>query len=78
MPIEGPHLADKFLLDSLPMTAAQYGLGEARPVTPDRWLDQGDTVQVGALTFDILHCPGHSRAAWCSSAATRASPWWAT
>ncbi len=60
VPIEGPHLADKFLLDSLPMTAAQYGLGEARPVTPDRWLDQGDTVQVGALTFDILHCPGHS------------------
>ena len=60
VPIEGPHLADKFLLDSLPMTAAQYGLGDARPVTPDRWLDQGDTVQVGALTFDILHCPGHS------------------
>ena len=60
VPIEGPHLADKFLLDSLPMTAAQYGLGEARPVTPDRWLDQGDVVQVGELTFDILHCPGHS------------------
>ncbi len=60
VPIEGPHVADKFLLDSLPMTAAQYGLGEARPVTPDRWLDQGDVVQVGELTFDILHCPGHS------------------
>ncbi len=60
VPIEGPHLADKFLLDSLPATAAQYGLDPARPVTPDRWLDQGDTVQVGELTFDILHCPDHS------------------
>ncbi len=60
VPIEGPHLADKFLLDSLPQTAAQYGLEAARPVTPDRWLDEGDAVQVGALSFDILHCPGHS------------------
>jgi hydroxyacylglutathione hydrolase len=60
VPIEGPHLADKFLLDSLPMTAAQYQIGPARAVTPDRWLDGGDVVQVGELTFDILHCPGHS------------------
>ncbi|MCJ2013934.1 MBL fold metallo-hydrolase [Methylobacterium sp. J-076] len=60
VPIEGPHLADKYLLDSLPATAAQYGLDPARPVTPDRWLDGGDVVRVGELTFDILHCPGHS------------------
>jgi hydroxyacylglutathione hydrolase len=60
VPIEGPHVADRFLLDSLPATAAQYGLEPARAVTPDRWLDEGDTVQVGELAFDILHCPGHS------------------
>ena len=60
VPVEGPHMADKFLLDSLPATAAQYGLDPARTVTPDRWLDGGDVVQVGDLTFDILHCPGHS------------------
>jgi hydroxyacylglutathione hydrolase len=60
VPVEGPHLADKFLLDSLPETAANYGLGEARAVTPDRWLDEGDAVTVGGLGFDILHCPGHS------------------
>ncbi len=33
---------------------------------PDRWLDGGDVVQVGELTFDILHCPATRRAAWCS------------
>ncbi len=60
VPIEGPHRADKFLLDSLPETAANYGLGDARAVTPDRWLDDGDAVTVGGLEFDILHCPGHS------------------
>jgi hydroxyacylglutathione hydrolase len=60
VPIEGPHQADKFLLDSLPETAANYGLAGARAVTPDRWLDEGDSVTVGGLGFDILHCPGHS------------------
>lgn len=60
VPIEGPHLADKFLLDSLPETAANYGIGEGRALTPDRWLDDGDAVTVGELGFDILHCPGHS------------------
>ncbi|KNY22587.1 MBL fold metallo-hydrolase [Methylobacterium sp. ARG-1] len=60
VPIEGPHLADKFLLDFLPETAANYGIGEGRAVTPDRWLEDGDAVTVGELGFDILHCPGHS------------------
>jgi hydroxyacylglutathione hydrolase len=60
VPIEGPHEADRFLLDSLPETGAGYGLPEARAVTPDRWLDEGDAVSVGPLAFDILHAPGHS------------------
>ena len=29
-------------------------------MTPDRWLEDGDQVEVGELTFDVLHCPGHS------------------
>ncbi|MEA1833743.1 MBL fold metallo-hydrolase [Methylobacterium durans] len=60
VPIEGPHEADRFLLDSLPETGAGYGIQGARAVTPDRWLDEGDAVAVGPLAFDILHAPGHS------------------
>ncbi|KQT45467.1 hypothetical protein ASG52_14995 [Methylobacterium sp. Leaf456] len=60
VPVEGPHEADKFLLDSLPVAAESYGLEPARPITPDRWLNQGDSVTVGGLTFDILFVPGHS------------------
>ena len=44
IPIEGPHVADKFLLDSLPEAAASFGMAGARAVTPDRWLDDGDIV----------------------------------
>jgi hydroxyacylglutathione hydrolase len=60
VPIEGPHLDDKFLLDSLAESAQQFGMPDARAVTPDRWLQEGDQVTVAAATFSILHCPGHS------------------
>ena len=60
VPVEGPHEADRFLLDSLPETGASYGIDGARTVTPDRWLNEGDSVTVGGLTFDILFVPGHS------------------
>jgi hydroxyacylglutathione hydrolase len=57
--VEGPHPADKFLLDNLAKQGAAYGI-PARPVTPDRWLEEGDTVTVAGHTFEVLHCPGHS------------------
>ncbi len=58
-PIEGPHEADRFLLDGLEATGRGYGI-PARPVTPDRWLEEGDVVSIGALDLQVLHCPGHS------------------
>jgi hydroxyacylglutathione hydrolase len=57
--IEGPHEADRFLLDRLAEQGQAYGF-PARAVTPDRWLNESDTVMVGDLTLDVLHCPGHS------------------
>lgn len=57
--IEGPHRADKILLDNLETQGRSYGI-TARNVVPDHWLDEGDVVQVGDQTFEILHCPGHS------------------
>ena len=62
VPIEGPHPADKFWIDSNPVTGAQYGIAGATAFTPDRWLAQGDRVTVGELTFDVYHCPGHTPA----------------
>ena len=60
VPIEGPHEADRFLLEHLEDQGRVYGLAGTRNVEPDRWLGEGDRVSVGTLTFDILHCPGHS------------------
>ena len=59
VPIEGPHLADRFLLDNLEAQGRAYGIA-AKKVTPDRWLDEGDEVTVAGHPFAVLHCPGHS------------------
>jgi glyoxylase-like metal-dependent hydrolase (beta-lactamase superfamily II) len=58
--IEGPHVADKFLLDNVVASGARFGMTGVRDFAPDRWLEEGDQVSIGELTFDILHCPGHS------------------
>jgi glyoxylase-like metal-dependent hydrolase (beta-lactamase superfamily II) len=60
VPIEGPHQADRFLLQHLAETGRGYGLAGARDVLPDRWLDEGDEVRVGEIVMAVLHCPGHS------------------
>jgi len=60
LPIEGPQRADKFWIDLLPQQSAMFGFPAAQSFTPDRWLEQGDQVQVGEETLDVLHCPGHT------------------
>jgi len=59
VPIEGPHEADRFWIARLADDGAAYGI-EAAPFEPDRWLVEGDTVTVGALTLAVLHTPGHT------------------
>lgn len=58
--IVGPQREDRFLLEGLADQGRMYGLESVRDVTPDQWLEEGDTVSVGAITFDVLHCPGHT------------------
>jgi len=60
VPIEGPHIDDKFLLDGLVDAGKQYGMGDARNVMPDVWLEDGGVLNIIGLDFDIRHCPGHS------------------
>ncbi len=61
VPIEGPHIADKYLLDNVVASGQRFGITSGvRNVTPDRWLEEGNQVRIGELVFDVLHCPGHS------------------
>jgi glyoxylase-like metal-dependent hydrolase (beta-lactamase superfamily II) len=60
VPIEGPQREDAFWIDQLGSQGRSFGLPAARPFTPDRWLTDGDTVNVGNIAFDVRHCPGHT------------------
>ena len=59
LPIEGPHEADRFWISRLDEDAPRFGIN-AEVFEPDRWLVDGDTVTVGNLTLDVMHCPGHT------------------
>jgi glyoxylase-like metal-dependent hydrolase (beta-lactamase superfamily II) len=59
VPIEGPHQEDRFWIERLAQDGARYGI-VGQPFEPSRWLDDGDQVSVGNLTFDVRHTPGHT------------------
>ena len=60
LPVEGPHREDQFWIEGMPKQSQMFGFPPVRSFTPDRWLDEGDTVTVGNLTLDVHHCPGHT------------------
>lgn len=60
VPVEGPHEGDRFWIAQLPQQSKMFGFPPAQAFEPDRWLQQGDTVQVGNTTLDVYHCPGHT------------------
>ncbi len=60
LPINGPHQDDQFWIDSLAQQAQMFGFPPAETFTPERWLQQGDTVRVGDETLQVRHCPGHT------------------
>ena len=60
LPIVGPHPGDQFWIDGLAMQSARFGFAPARPFTPTRWLQDGDTVTIGGHTLAVRHCPGHT------------------
>lgn len=59
--IIGPHKDDAQLLSAIETQAARYGVpGTMQNCTPDRFLEEGDTVSFGDHHFKVLHCPGHA------------------
>jgi len=60
LPIIGPHPGDQFWIDALPQQSQMFGFPQAEGFTPTRWLKDGDTVEIGRHTLQVLHCPGHT------------------
>lgn len=58
--IWGPQEEDQFLFESLPEQAQRFGLPHINAFLPDRWLHEGEVINIGDFQFDILHLPGHT------------------
>jgi glyoxylase-like metal-dependent hydrolase (beta-lactamase superfamily II) len=60
VPVEGPHPGDQFWIEQMAEQGRMFGFPQCESFTPDRWLGDGDKVQVGEVEFDVRHCPGHT------------------
>ena len=60
VPIEGPHKEDQFWIDLIEDQKQRFGFDQAESFTPNRFLNQGDTVSFGNITLDVYFCPGHT------------------
>jgi len=58
--IYGPSQEDHFWLNNLPLQSAQFGLPLCLSFEPDYWLKEGDKIDVGEESLDVLHCAGHT------------------
>ncbi|MEL7231801.1 MAG: MBL fold metallo-hydrolase [Pseudomonadota bacterium] len=61
IPVIGPHKDDQFWMDGITDQWSQYGHpGMGRSVVPDRYLEDGDTLSLGGIEFEVIHTPGHT------------------
>ena len=60
VPLEGPHVDDRFWIDQLPNQGRMFGFPPLAAFEPDRWLVDGDTVEFGSVQLQVAHCPGHT------------------
>jgi glyoxylase-like metal-dependent hydrolase (beta-lactamase superfamily II) len=54
------HALDAPMLGLLSRSAAAWGMSAENSPPPDRTVDEGDTIPVGTLTFNVIHTPGHT------------------
>ncbi len=60
IPIWGPHPDDAFWIRALPEQCEMFGFPRIESFEPDRWLQPGESVEIGEETLEVLHCPGHT------------------
>ncbi len=64
--IIGPHRDDGYWLMNLELQAAMFGLDPRGPLVPDRYLADGESVDLGlGENAKALHCPGHTPGQIC-------------
>ncbi|MCW9046914.1 MAG: MBL fold metallo-hydrolase [Gammaproteobacteria bacterium] len=60
LPIIGPHIEDEFLINALPRQCEMFGFSPVEDFTPDRWLNEGEVLEVGNESLSVIYTPGHT------------------
>ena len=60
VPVIGPHKDDEFWLQGLPRQSEMFGFPMTEAFEPTQWLNDGDEINVGNQTLQVLHTPGHT------------------
>ncbi|MDC9701298.1 MAG: MBL fold metallo-hydrolase [Alphaproteobacteria bacterium] len=58
--IIGPHRDDLFLLESITSQSSFFGITGMENCNPDRFLKDGEKIELAGLSFEVSHCPGHT------------------
>jgi hydroxyacylglutathione hydrolase len=59
------HSAERPVLESLTAQAALFGLGRLEAPEVERWLEEGDAIEVGSCKGRVIHTPGHTPGGCC-------------
>ena len=54
------HAQDAPMLNMLARSAAAWGMSAEDSPAPDRLIEEGDVIEVGAIRFQVIHTPGHT------------------
>lgn len=62
----GIHELEAPVLEMAPVVVNMYGIPPMTPSPPaDYFIAEGDTISLGAASFEVLFCPGHSPGSIC-------------
>jgi glyoxylase-like metal-dependent hydrolase (beta-lactamase superfamily II) len=54
------HALDAPMLSMLSRSAAAWGMSAEDSPRPDRFVEEGDILDVGSIRFQVIHTPGHT------------------
>jgi glyoxylase-like metal-dependent hydrolase (beta-lactamase superfamily II) len=60
VPVIGPDRRDLFLLSGIAAQAASFGIKGMRDARPDRYLEEGEVLELAGRRLEVLLVPGHT------------------
>jgi glyoxylase-like metal-dependent hydrolase (beta-lactamase superfamily II) len=58
--IEGPQAEEVFWLRQIRESWRRFGIEDGEDCTPDRFLEDGETLELDGIVFETRHTPGHT------------------